>query len=434
MGDKQPERAPRKRSERPRRNRGKKHRRWAGRPAGGGASMGTAAGGSIENDASDRRGTPGFSLSAEIVKVPSKLGWLSDGFMVIRGVRDKVVTRSVARICSAMSDASFEVMFNDVTLEALLEDGKQRPTDLPEGGRFMRKFGGRAPPPLANLPAGDFENWISMHKVADDMLYVINLGFASGHKTEKHTIGGGSVNTRGAWPGDGPVRDAARAGREKVDEMGFDPAGVSARGGLLDGSVLTSGGGVAVKEDGDAGAFGRRRAAREGGAVRGSALLGRGKPGAVDADVIKGQSFYKIGPTVLRSKAECKAQLMHVDNARQKEMHGTDVPKLSMLMAVEDGTKVDMFPGSDRYLPDASGGCLTQPIECRTVVLNAGDILIFRQDVVHRGAASSCLCHRWHWYADIGREVSKKLTFYVLPFGHMTAVGMVAPLRRSSRK
>jgi len=141
-----------------------------------------------------------------------------------------------------------------------------------------------------------------------------------------------------------------------------------------------------------------------------------------------------IGPTVLRSKAECKAQLMLVDNARPREMHGTDVPKLSMLMAVEDGTKVEMFPGSHRYLPGASGGCLTQPIQCRSVVLNAGDIIIFRQDVVHRGAASSGLCHRWHWYADIGREVSKKLTFYVLPFGHKTAVGMVAPLRRSSRK
>jgi len=41
--------------------------------------------------------------------------------------------------------------------------------------------------------------------------------------------------------------------------------------------------GFSVKEDGDAGAFGRWRAARERGAVHGSALLGRGMPGAVYA-------------------------------------------------------------------------------------------------------------------------------------------------------
>jgi len=66
----------------------------------------------------------------KLFKVPSKLGWLSEGFMVIRGVRNKVVTRSVARICSAMSDASFEVLFKDVTLEALFGGRKTTPDRL----------------------------------------------------------------------------------------------------------------------------------------------------------------------------------------------------------------------------------------------------------------------------------------------------------------
>jgi len=434
MGAQRPGREPRKRSERPRRGGGKKHRRWAGRSAGDGAVTGAAAGHGTSNVASSCLGRPSFSLKAEIAKVPSKLGWRSEGLMVIRRVRSKVVTGSVARICSAMSDASFEVMFNHVPLEVLLNDGKQRPTDMPEGGRFMRKFGGRAPAPLANLPAGDFDDWISLHKVADDMLYVINLGFGSGPQTREHIIEGGDIDGQREFPSGGPAGDVSRAVGEDVVKTRPHCGGPFAGGGPPGLNASTGGGQSSGKEDGDADALGAGGPACGGGAAHGSARLRGGTPDAEDTDVIKGRSYYMIGPTVLRSKGACKEQLMHVDHARPREMHGTDTPKLSMLMALEDGTKVDTFPGSHRHLPDASGGCLTQPIACRTVVLNAGDILIFRQDLVHRGAASSGLCHRWHWYADIGREVTKRLTFYVLPFGTKTAIDKPRALRRSSRK
>jgi len=334
--------------------------------------------GSARRGATKRGGA--LPLKTAMSELPSKLGWLSDGWVVLRSVRDEAFVGNIGRLCAALEDDTFEVMFNDRSLEQLLADDLQYPTDLPKGGRFMRKFGGRAPAPLANLPTHDFEDWISMHRVADDMLYIISLGLGQGGPRRKR--GAGASDGRGA----AGVDEDAGGGAPAVDEDVGDSGGA---------------GGAAGEEDAGA--------------------------------VLKGEPYVMLGPTLLRSQGECPQQLKHVDNIRPSEMLGTDVPKLSLLMAVQNGTEVDVFSGSHPFLPAASGGSLTKPIPCTTVILNAGDVLIFRQDLVHRGAASIGLSHRWHWYAGIGRSSSKKSTFYVLPLGAKTVTHSPRARRLSSR-
>jgi len=53
-----------------------------------------------------------------------------------------------------------------------------------------------------------------------------------------------------------------------------------------------------------------------------------------------------------------------------------------------------------------------QPV---TVVLNRGDVILFRQDLVHHVAPSIGVNHRVHWYIDAGRMSSKQSTFYFNP-------------------
>jgi len=50
-----------------------------------------------------------------------------------------------------------------------------------------------------------------------------------------------------------------------------------------------------------------------------------------------------------------------------------------------------------------------------TFVLNSGDMLLFRQDLVHHGAPSTDVNHRVRWYIDSGRNSFKQLTVHVNP-------------------
>ena len=119
-----------------------------------------------------------------------------------------------------------------------------------------------------------------------------------------------------------------------------------------------------------------------------------------------------IGPTLLRSFGDCPAQRPHVDMC-QPRLFNELKPNLSYLVALQDGTWVVVFPHSDRSLPDENGGSFRKRIEPHTVVLNCGDIIIFRQDLVHHGAASIGVNHRVHWYADGAAPSDKSGTFHI---------------------
>jgi len=92
-----------------------------------------------------------------------------------------------------------------------------------------------------------------------------------------------------------------------------------------------------------------------------------------------------------------------------------DKPNLSLLVALQDNTRVVVFPHSHRYFPKVSGGRLSTKIHPVTVVLNSGHALLFRQNLVHHGAPSTGVNHRVLWYIDAVLKSSKQTTFYVNP-------------------
>lgn len=105
---------------------------------------------------------------------------------------------------------------------------------------------------------------------------------------------------------------------------------------------------------------------------------------------------------VLLSQENCKAQLPHTDYSDKTlkvalESSGGDDAKmpLACLVALQDGTRFDVWPGAIRF--DSS-----RSFDHLCVILNAGDMLIFRGDLVHAGAATGPACRnvRIHAYLD----------------------------------
>lgn len=127
-----------------------------------------------------------------------------------------------------------------------------------------------------------------------------------------------------------------------------------------------------------------------------------------------GKRYHTLyGPSLLRSFGECPAQLGHIDSFYPANVKSAG-PALSFLLALSEGpTRVVVYPHSHRCLPASPGGAMTQEIEPVVAVLQPGDVLVFRQDLVHHGAASSGTNHRLHWYADAGRPALKENIFRV---------------------
>jgi hypothetical protein len=99
----------------------------------------------------------------------------------------------------------------------------------------------------------------------------------------------------------------------------------------------------------------------------------------------------------LMSKAFCKAQLEHTDYSPKTLAAATDeTMPLASLCALMDGTLFDVWPGAIRF-------DRTRTYKPMQIKLNKGDVLIFRGDLVHAGAA--CLGEtgnvRIHAYLDV---------------------------------
>lgn len=109
-------------------------------------------------------------------------------------------------------------------------------------------------------------------------------------------------------------------------------------------------------------------------------------------------SFRVGGASVLRSEAGCQAQLPHLDyppTPLDDDDVSADVP-LGCLVALMDGTRITVWPGAIGH--HLRGSCLR--IQPRTLVLNAGDVLLFRGDLVHAGASSEEVNVRVHCYLE----------------------------------
>jgi hypothetical protein len=103
---------------------------------------------------------------------------------------------------------------------------------------------------------------------------------------------------------------------------------------------------------------------------------------------------------VLESLAGCHRQAAHVDYIFDKR-NSRRVKELSYgcLLAVQDGTKLDVWPAAHRlFVRDHSHDHST--IERCTISLSKGDAVLFRADCVHAGSAYEDYNVRLHCYID----------------------------------
>jgi ectoine hydroxylase-related dioxygenase (phytanoyl-CoA dioxygenase family) len=113
-----------------------------------------------------------------------------------------------------------------------------------------------------------------------------------------------------------------------------------------------------------------------------------------------GSPDHVVTDTVLLSSLPgCKAQAAHTDYVPDEALKSTtdDTVPLLFLLALEDNTFLNVWPASHHHIQkDLS----PSPIHRKILVLNKGDAVLFRADLVHGGAAYTTTNMRLHAYLD----------------------------------
>ena len=120
----------------------------------------------------------------------------------------------------------------------------------------------------------------------------------------------------------------------------------------------------------------------------------------------------------------CLPQIAHTDyteeslrNVNLLEESSERIP-LACILALQDDTPFDVWPGAITFNGEG------EPFEHCTVVLNRGDVLIFRGDLVHAGAAFGNANARLHTYLDVeGVNREPDQTFYMDKEDHILPRG-----------
>lgn len=103
---------------------------------------------------------------------------------------------------------------------------------------------------------------------------------------------------------------------------------------------------------------------------------------------------------ILFSDEGCARQRAHTDFCPtpeiQRALRGEGKMPLLVLVALIDETKLDIWPGSTGCLHETS----TKKLRRQTLELNAGDVLVFRPDLIHAGSAYATANVRLHCYLD----------------------------------
>jgi len=101
---------------------------------------------------------------------------------------------------------------------------------------------------------------------------------------------------------------------------------------------------------------------------------------------------------MIESEPGCQRQAAHCDYIPTEELLGLpeDEVPLLFLLAVESNTRLDIWPGSHLALR----GETKKRCRRKTIVLDAGDAVIFRADVIHAGSAYEKTNRRFHVYLD----------------------------------
>ena len=103
---------------------------------------------------------------------------------------------------------------------------------------------------------------------------------------------------------------------------------------------------------------------------------------------------------LLRSLPGCARQAAHTDYIPDLSLLRCEPDKLPylFLFAIEDNTKLVVWPGSHKVVQGR--GRSLDPIQPKTITIQAGDALVFRPDLVHAGAEYETENLRIHCYID----------------------------------
>jgi len=101
---------------------------------------------------------------------------------------------------------------------------------------------------------------------------------------------------------------------------------------------------------------------------------------------------------IIKSLSKCTDQAAHCDYAQVGDILKTadEQMPLSVLVAIEPETKLHVWPKSIRSCKSIK----TKSINRSTVTMNTGDIVVFRDDLVHAGSGYSNQNYRLHAYMD----------------------------------
>lgn len=129
------------------------------------------------------------------------------------------------------------------------------------------------------------------------------------------------------------------------------------------------------------------------------------------------QQFPNLTPAdwvVLTSEPGCQAQAAHTDYVPTTSFLTTGNVPVNVLVALQDGTKLYVWPRSHTVVLQEVGGDVVegQPIEKKPVFLQKGDLLLFSGLLVHAGAEYPKRNCRLHCYLDAGHRPPNR-TFLV---------------------
>ena len=103
---------------------------------------------------------------------------------------------------------------------------------------------------------------------------------------------------------------------------------------------------------------------------------------------------------LLRSLPGCSRQAAHTDYIPNDELlqSNEDTRPYLFLFALEDATRLIVWPGSQKIVKGR--GRSIPPIQPKLVLLQAGDAILFRPELVHAGAEYETENLRIHCYID----------------------------------
>jgi ectoine hydroxylase-related dioxygenase (phytanoyl-CoA dioxygenase family) len=124
---------------------------------------------------------------------------------------------------------------------------------------------------------------------------------------------------------------------------------------------------------------------------------------------------------VLQSKPGCAAQKVHADyNVFDMKHHNSTIP-YSLLLALDEHTRLIVYPGSQRLSEKGNEDHFHQSV----VYLSPGDVVFFRGDLLHAGCAYDAKNARVHMYLDSTTHVREKDRTWILEQQAFQLVGRV---------